>query len=187
MAFTVVVPKSVIEISEHFVENNNLGHRPDNTNGNKEQQMVGVIGQNMMAMALNEPFMKPSTAHDGGVDFVIAGKKIDIKTMGRTVTPTLKYVNNLIASQTKFDVDGYVFSSLNTSNSKLTICGWLPKVSFLFFAKFYEKGTIRERTNNTSFELKADTYEIENDDLIHQIYNWNDLFASISKYDKRRI
>ena len=186
MAFTVVVPQSVIDISEHFVENNNLGRRPDNSNGTKEQQMVGVIGQNMMAMALNEPFMQPSTFHDGGVDFVITGKKIDIKTMGRTVTPTLKYVNNLIASQAKFDVDAYVFSSLNTSNSKLTICGWLPKVSFLFFAKFYEKSTIRERTNSTSFELKADTYEIENDDLIHQVYNWNDLFASISKYDKKR-
>ena len=186
MAFSVLVPPHVVDISEHFVENNNLGRRPDNSNGTKEQQMVGVIGQNMMAMALNEPFMKPSTIHDGGVDFVIGGNKIDIKTMGRTVTPTLQYVNNLIASQTKFDVDGYVFASLNTSNSKLTICGWLPKATFTFFAKFYEKGTIRERTNSTSFELKADTYEIENDDLIHQVYNWNDLFTSISKYDKKR-
>jgi hypothetical protein len=186
MAFTVLVPPHVVDISEQFVEKNNLGHRPDNSNGTKEQQMVGVIGQNMMATALNEPFMQPSTTHDGGVDFVISGNKIDIKTMGRTVTPTLKYVNNLIASQTKFDVDGYVFASLNTNNSKLTICGWLPKTTFTFFAKFYKKGTIRERTNNTSFELKADTYEIENDDLIHQVYSWTDLFANISKYDKSR-
>jgi hypothetical protein len=187
MAFSVVVPPTIVEISEHFVENNNLGMRKDNSNGTKEQQLVGVIGQNMMAMALNQPFMQPSTTHDGGVDFVINGKKIDIKTMGRTVTPTLKYVNNLIASQTKFDVDGYVFASLNTTNSKLTICGWLPKVSFLFFAKFYEKGTIRERTNNTSFELKADTYEIENEDLLHNIYSWNDLIKNIGQHDKRRI
>lgn len=186
MAFSVLVPQSVVEISEHFVENNNLGMRKNNSNGTKEQQLVGVIGQNMMAMALNQPFMQPSTTHDGGVDFVLHGKKIDIKTMGRTVTPKLDYVNNLIACQTRFDVDGYVFSSLNTSNSKLTICGWLPKASFLFFAKFYEKGTIRQRTNNTSFELKADTYEIENEDLIHNVYNWNDLFASIGKHDKRR-
>ena len=186
MAFNIDVPQFVIDISEQFVENNNLGHRPDGSNGTKEQQLVGVIGQNMMALALGKPFMQPSEGHDGGIDFTLFGKTIDIKTMGRTVTPTLQYVNNLIASQTKFDVDGYVFASLNTSNSKLTICGWLPKATFTFFAKFYEKGTIRERTNNTSFELKADTYEIQNEDLIHNIYSWPDLFLNIYNYDKSR-
>jgi hypothetical protein len=185
MAFNVDVPQFVIDISKEFVNNNNLGMRNDDSNGTKDQQLVGVIGQNMMALALGKPFMQPSETHDGGVDFEIHGKKIDIKTMGRTVTPKLEYVNNLIASQTKFDVDGYVFASLNTTNNKLTICGWLPKEAFLFSAKFYEKGTIRQRTNNTSFELKADTYEIENEDLIHKIYGWPDLFLEIYKYDKR--
>ena len=184
MAFSVSVPQLVIDASKEFVEHNNLGMRPDNSNGTKDQQLVGVIGQNMMAHALGLPFMQPTTTHDGGVDFVIHGKKIDIKTMGRTVTPTLKYVNNLIASQTRFNVDGYIFSSLNTINYKLTICGWLPKTTFLWLAKFYEKGTIRERTNGTTFELKADTYEIENEDLIYQIHNWGELFNSI-KNDKK--
>ena len=186
MAFNIDVPQFVVDISEQFVENNNLGHRPDGSNGTKEQQLVGVIGQNMMALALGKPFMQPSESHDGGVDFTLFNKTIDIKTMGRTVTPKLDYVNNLIASQTKFDVDCYVFASLNTTNSKLTICGWLPKATFTFFAKFYEKGTIRERTNSTSFELKADTYEIQNEDLIHNIYSWPDLFLNIYNYDKSR-
>ena len=186
MAFSVQVPQEVIDASKKFVEHNNLGHRPDNSNGTKDQQLVGVIGQNMMAYALGQPFMQPSTTHDGGVDFVIGRKKIDIKTMGRTVTPKLDYVNNLIASQIKFNVDGYVFASLNTTNNKLTICGWLPKATFLFYAKHYPKGSIRERTNNTSFELKADTYEIQNEDLIHKIYNWNDLFTSIQKHDNKK-
>ena len=187
MAFSVTVPPVVIEASKKFVEHNNLGMRPDNSNGTKEQQLVGVIGQNMMAHALGLPFMQSSTTHDGGVDFVIHGKKLDIKTMGRTVTPKLDYVNNLIASQTRFNVDGYIFASLNTLNDKLTICGWLPKATFLWFAKFYEKGTIRERTNGTAFELKADTYEIENEDLIHKVYNWNDLFASIKTSKWRKL
>jgi hypothetical protein len=184
MAFNVQVPELVIEASKFFVEHNNLGMRPDNSNGTKDQQLVGVIGQNMMAHALGLPFMQPTTTHDGGVDFVIYGKKIDIKTMGRTVTPKIDYVNNLIASQTRFNVDGYVFASLNSNNNVLTICGWLPKETFLWFAKFYKKGTIRERTNGTTFELKADTYEIENEDLIHKVYNWSDLFNSI-KNDKK--
>jgi hypothetical protein len=184
MAFNVQVPQLVIDASKKFVEHNNLGMRPDDSNGTKSQQLVGVIGQNMMAHALGLPFMQPTTTHDGGVDFVIHGKKIDIKTMGRTVTPTLKYVNNLIASQTRFNVDGYVFASLNTIDYKLTICGWLPKATFLWLAEFNKKGTIRERTNGTTFELKADTYEIENEDLIYQVKNWGELFNSI-KNDKK--
>ena len=186
MAFNIDVPQFVVDISEQFVENNNLGHRPDNSNGIKEQQLVGVIGQNMMALALGKPFMQPSEGHDGGVDFTIFGKTIDIKTMGRTVPTKINYVNNLFASQIKFDVDCYVFASFNTTNSKLTICGWIPKETFSFFAKFYEKGTIRERANSISFELKADSYEIQNEDLIHNIYNWPDLFLNIYNYDKSR-
>lgn len=185
MAFNIDVPQFVVDISEQFIEKNNLGMRNDSSNGTKEQQLVGVIGQNMMALALGKPFMQATEGHDGGVDFVVHGKKIDIKTMGRTVAPKLEYVNNVIASQTKYDVDGYVFASLNTTNSKLTICGWLPKATFLFSAKHYPKGTIRERTNNTTFELKADTYEIQNEDLIHNVYSWPDLFLNIYKYDKK--
>lgn len=185
MAFSVNVPQAVIDASKQFVANNNLGMRNDNSNGTKDQQLVGVIGQNMMAQALGRPMMKPSTGHDGGIDFVINGVTIDIKTMGRTRTPKLDYVNNLIASQTRFDVDGYVFASFNKETNKLTICGWIPKVTFLFFAKFNEKGTIRTRKDNTTFELKADTYEIENEDLIYKIYSWHDLIKSISQYDKR--
>jgi hypothetical protein len=185
MAFNVQVPNLVLEASQKFVEHNNLGKRPDDSNGTKEQQLVGVIGQNMVAHALGLPFMQPSNTHDGGVDFVIGGKKIDIKTMGRTITPTLKYVNNLIASQTRFDVDGYIFASLNKNTNVLTICGWLPKATFLWFAKLYEKGTLRERSNGTTFELKADTYEIENEDLIYQVHNWHELFDSIKKHDKK--
>ena len=184
MAFNVQVPQLVIDASKEFVEHNNLGMRPDDSNGTKDQQLVGVIGQNMMAHALGLPFMQPTTTHDGGVDFVIHGKKIDIKTMGRKGTPTLKYVNNLIASQTRFNVDGYVFTSLNRNNNVLTICGWLPKTTFLWFAKLHEKGTLRERRDSTVFELKADTYEIKNEDLIYKVHNWQELFDSI-KNDKK--
>ena len=56
----------------------------------------------------------------------------------------------------------------------------------MFFAKFNEKGTIRTRKDNTTFELKADTYEIENEDLIYKIYSWQELIKSISQYDKTK-
>ena len=96
MAFNVDVPQFVIDESKKFIENNNLGMRNDDSNGTKDQQLVGVIGQNMMALALGKRFMQPTTTHDGGVDFEIFGIKLDIKTMGRTRVPQLDYVNNLM-------------------------------------------------------------------------------------------
>ena len=41
-------------------------------------------------------------------------------------------------------------------------------------AKFYKKGTIRNRSNGTSFSTKADLYEIENNKLIN-VDNIDDL------------
>ena len=179
MSFTVDVPQFVIDVSNLFVANNNLGMRRDGSDGSQEQQLVGVIGQNMMALALGKSFMQPSTTHDGGVDFEVFGLKLDIKTMGRTVPPKAHYINNFMASQMKFNVDGYVFASFNKSNSRLSICGWMPKELFIQRADFYKQGTIRNRDDKTGFMVKADMYEIANNRLFHRAKNWAELFVSI--------
>ena len=182
MAFNIEVPKFVIDISTLFVANNNLGQRNDGSDGTQEQQLIGVIGQNMMALALGKKFMQPSETHDGGVDFEVFGLKLDIKTMGRSVCPQLDYVNNLMASQIKFNVDGYVFASFNKSNNVLSICGWIPKEAFLQRANFYEKGTNRIRADKSTFEVKADMYEISNNRLFYRSRNWAELFVSIHQH-----
>ena len=182
MAFNIEVPQFVIDESVLFVQNNNLGQRNDGSDGSPAQQLVGVIGQNMMALALGKPFMKPSTTHDGGVDFEVFGLKLDIKTMGRTVPPQLDYVNNFMASQGKFMVDGYVFASLNSKNNVLTVCGWIPKEKFLERAEFFPRGTMRVRDDSSSFEVKADMYEIENNRLFYRSRNWAELFVSIHQH-----
>ena len=182
MAFNLEIPSFVVTESIAFVEQNNLGQRGNGSDGSQEEQLVGVIGQNMMALALGKPFMKPSTTHDGGVDFEVFGLKLDIKTMGRTVPPQLDYVNNFMASQSKYSVDGYVFASLNKEKYVLTICGWIPKEDFLQRAKFYPRGTMRVRNDNSSFEVKADMYEIENNRLFYRSRNWAELFVSIHQH-----
>ena len=182
MAFNIDVPAFVYQASLEFVTNNNLGMRNDGSDGNQDQQLVGVIGQNMMALALGKPFMRPSTTHDGGVDFEVFGLKLDIKTMGRTVPPQLNYVNNFMASQMKFSVDGYVFASFNKTNNKLSICGWIPKEEFMQRADFYAKGTNRTRDDNTGFFVKADMYEISNSRLFNRAKCWAELFVSIHQH-----
>lgn len=182
MPFNIQVPDFVIQASQEFAENNNLGMRNDGSDGTTDQQVTGIIGQNMMALALGKPFMEPSETHDGGVDFEVFGIKLDIKTMGRNRPPKIDYVNNLMASQTKFNVDGYVFSSFNKTNNVLSICGWIPKELLLQRASFYQKGDVRIRDDNTSFETRADVYEITNKDLYYRAKNWAELFVSIHQH-----
>jgi hypothetical protein len=102
---------------------------------------------------------------DGGFDLIFNGKRIDVKTMGRTVDVKSYYVNNFVSYQKDFNCDIYIFCSLNKLKNILTICGWVTKNELIERALFYDKGTIRKRSNNSQFTLKAPTYEIENNKL----------------------
>jgi hypothetical protein len=182
MAFNVNVPDYIIDASKKFVMACNVGQRGDGSDGNQEQQLTGAIGQNVLLAALGQPFMVPSNGPDGGVDATISGMTFDIKTMGRTVTPRIYYVNNILKSQVKYNVDGYIFASLNKNTMALTICGWLPKDQFLSRAKLYEKGETRTRADNTTFQMRAANYEICMQDVFYMAKNWQELFAEINLF-----
>jgi hypothetical protein len=186
MAFTIDIPDDVIDASIACCNAGNMGNRGDGSDGTKEQQMIGIIGQNMLHLAAGLPLMKPGGGFDGGVDIMIAGLPFDIKTMGRKVTPRLDFVNNLMYSQTKFKVDGYIFSSVNTNDNRMTVCGWLPKALFLERATLFEKGAVRQRADKTTFETKAAMYEIENSKLFYSAKSWQDLFAQIHHFSQCR-
>ena len=157
------IPKELKVKCWDFLKKNNLGNRLE-ANGNKEQQFVGLIGEIMVVNLFGLEY-KFSQGFDGGFDFIYKGKKIDVKTMGRTVDPKPYFVNNFIAFQKDFNCDYYIFTSLNKKTNELTICGYLSKEDLLKKSTLYKKGTKRTRTNGTSFVLKADTYEIENFNL----------------------
>ena len=157
------IPKELKVKCWNFLKKNNLGNRLE-ANGNKEQQFVGLIGEIMVVNLFGLEY-KFSQGFDGGFDFIYKGKRIDVKTMGRTVDPKPYFVNNFIAFQKDFNCDYYIFTSLNKKTNELTICGYLSKEDLLKKSTLYKKGTKRTRTNGTSFILKADTYEIENFNL----------------------
>jgi len=182
MAFTIDIPDEVVDSSIACCKAGNMGNRGDGSDGTKEQQMIGIIGQNMLNIALGLPLMQPGGGFDGGIDAHISGLSFDIKTMGRTVTPRLDFVNNLMKSQTKFNVDGYIFASINTNDNRMTVCGWIPKALFLERATLFEKGAVRQRKDKTTFETKAAMYEIANDKLFYQARSWDELLAGIKHY-----
>lgn len=187
MAFTLDIPDEVVDASIACCKAGNMGNRGDGSDGTKEQQMIGIIGQNMLNLALGQPLMQPGGGFDGGIDAHIHSLSFDIKTMGRKVTPRLDFVNNLMKSQTKFNVDGYIFASVNTNENRITICGWIPKPLFLERAELFEKGAVRQRKDKTTFETKAAMYEISNDRLFYQAKSWEQLFGDIKHYAENKI
>ena len=160
--------------SVKFHQENNIGIR-GHADGSKEEQLTGIIGQNIICLYLGKPFMI-SDGFDGGVDIILNDSTIDIKTMGRNVYPQPYYVNNLMATQLKYNVDNYLFCSYHKKDKVLTVCGWIDKKGFKDKAKFYKEGEVRTRSNGTDFITKADLYEIENK-YLNRINNYNELLG----------
>lgn len=187
MAFTVDVPQYVIDASIKSLNTGKLIQRGDDSDGTSQQQLVGIIGENMVNIAIGRRLVTIDGQFDGGYDFDLFGLRFDVKTMGRKCPPKKEFVNNLIKQQTKFDVDAYIFLSLDTNSNRLTICGWLPKLMLLDRAKLYTKGTVRTRDDHTTFVMKSDTYEIKNEDLFYRSKCWPDLFVELNHYSMEDI
>ena len=166
--FDIQVKNNIIEHCEKQIDKYNFGNRYT-ANGNKEQQLTGIIGQCVVMELFQLEYINGNDGFDNGIDIVytnIFGSiSLDVKTMGRTTSVKPNYTNNFIALQDYFNPKCYIFCSYNKLNKVLTICGWITKQEFINKRRLYPKGTIRERSNGTTFETKADLYEIDVIDL----------------------
>ncbi|MGJ8591290.1 MAG: hypothetical protein ACSHXF_02005 [Aquaticitalea sp.] len=175
--FTIKITNDLFEHCQKMVKTHNFGHR-FTANGNEEQQLTGIIGQSVVMEAFGLGYVDGTSGFDHGVDLIIYGKKVDVKTMGRTTYVKPSYTNNFLKLQDYFDTQIYIFCSYHKLNKEVTICGWIDKSNFVSRRKLFPKGTIRTRTDGTSFTTFADLYEIDMlqlndiksfDDLKHQL------------------
>lgn len=148
-----------IEYATYLVNNCNYGRR-GKFDGDKSKQLVGMLAQTVLADYLKQPRPDTSEGFDGGYDYIINGKKVDVKCMSRKGYVIGNYVHNLIAYQKNYDVDYYIFTSLNTTTNELEICGVINKEQFFSKADLFEKGTVRHK-GKTAFTLEAPTYELK--------------------------
>ncbi len=146
------------------LEKYNFGKRYT-ANGNKEQQLTGLIGQSIVMQLFGFGYIDGSTGFDEGIDLIYNNKSIDVKTMGRNTDVKFSYTNNFLKLQDYFKTEVYIFCSYNKLKKEITICGWIDKDNFKAKRKFYPKGTIRKRFDGTEFTTFADLYEIDNKDL----------------------
>ncbi len=176
--FDVKISPEQIQYAEYQVNTYDFGQRFDG-NGDKRMQRTGIIGQTVFADLIGAPRPNGADGFDGGSDYVINGKKIDIKTMTRKCPVKDFYVHNFVGYQAQFEVDYYIFASFNTSNDVLSICGYVDKDTLFERAEFFPIGTMRTRSDGTQFQTRAPLYEIRQDALF-QVNDLDSLLAGIS-------
>jgi hypothetical protein len=177
--FTVKVDTQVIDYCRILVQNYDFGHRYT-ANGNKEQQLTGIIGQSVIMNLFHMGYVEGASGFDNGIDLIYENKTIDVKTMGRTTDVKRSYTNNFLKLQDYYKTDIYIFCSYHKINHELTVCGWISKADFILKRRFYPKGSIRIRSDNTKFETFSDLFEIDNSHL-NDVKDIIDLKSQLSK------
>lgn len=180
--FKIKVSNDIIAHCKNQIQNYDFGKRGV-ADGSPEQQLTGIIGQSVVMNIFNQGFVDGSTGFDDGEDLKVNCKKIDVKTMGRQTNVKSFYTNNFLALQDKFNTDIYIFCSLNKSNQELTICGWIGKEDFKNKRTFFKKGSIRTRSDGSTFETFADLYEIDMNAL-NTVDNKEELIKQIKSATK---
>lgn len=168
-----------ISYVEELLKTANFGRRGE-FDGNYEQQLTGILAQTVVSDLLKQERPVDTGKPDGGVDFVINGLTVDLKTMGRTVPMKDSFVHNFYASQAKFDTAVLLFASFNKRTKVLTICGWLTKEDFMSKATHFPQGSKRCRDNGTFITVlgKAGNYEIQQS-LLNPLNNAREIFENI--------
>lgn len=166
-----MIPKDIIrkhptdeqvEFCKKFLQKGSIAQR-GKFDGTPEQQFYGLLAQIMVTDLLCMERPVNNGEHDNGVDFVLLGKKFDVKTETRNVRFNHDvYVHNMQELQIHYDTDFYVFCSYNKSIDELEICGYISKEELIARANHFKKGEMRKRTDGTEFEVVAGLYEIQN-------------------------
>lgn len=110
--FDVKVTEEQLRYAADMVERFNFGQR-GRGDGNKKEQLTGILGQTVFADLINAERPNGATGFDGGKDFEINHKRVDIKTMTRSVPMRPDFVHNFVGYQKDYPVDYYVFASFN--------------------------------------------------------------------------
>ena len=142
--FKIKVDEILIEYCKNQVEKYNFGKRVS-ANGNKEQQLTGIIGQSVVMNLFNQGNVNGADGFDGGVDILYNNKTIDVKTMGRNTEVKLNYTNNFLKLQDYFKTEIYIFCSYHKTKKELTLCGWIRESRFHKQKKILSKRN-REKT-----------------------------------------
>jgi hypothetical protein len=95
-------------------------------------------------------------------DFILDGKRIDVKCKARLGYCEDHFEVSVETRQITFDVDEYVFFSYNYTDQVLEYLGSISKAQFLIKAKEWKEGEV---DNENGYEVKRDCHNLQIKDL----------------------
>lgn len=99
---------------------------------------------------------------DRHADFILKGKRIDVKCKDRTVDATTEYEASVEARQKDFNVDWYAFFSYNRVSDKMQFMGWIAKDDYYSQATLLKKGDVN---GTNKWVVSVDCYNLKYEKL----------------------
>lgn len=149
-----------------LVNKTNFGRRGYG-DGDINAQYTGILGEVVMADIIGVERPTGKNGSDNGIDFVVFGKNVDLKTMGRHCPVKPFFTNNLRPYQVSAPnclTDAYLFSSINKDTSIMTFVGYFRK-DHITERYLIPAGAIRQRGKSEPLVNEYDNYEIDCADL----------------------
>jgi hypothetical protein len=101
---------------------------------------------------------------DKNADFILKGKRIDVKCKERSVYCKDFYEVSIEERQIDFDVDWYAFYSYNNKESVLEFLGWISKKEFIDKSRMLISGQI---DCNNGWIVNVDCRNLKINELIN--------------------
>lgn len=136
------------------LEGKNMGMR-GRFDGNSLQQLFGLLGQVVTADILGVPRPEVTGQPDGGVDFIINGKTVDLKVVLRNSYAKTDWMVNLPEPQAKYPTEFLLFMNYNKESGVFQYLGFISKKDFLEKAKYHPVGSTIKRDDGTLLEIQG--------------------------------
>jgi len=95
---------------------------------------------------------------DRNADFIMNGKRVDVKCKERSVFCEDYYDVSVEARQIEYNADWYMFYSYNSKQKVMEFLGGIEKEDFIKIATLYKKGDI-DPSNN--WKVSVDCYNLK--------------------------
>lgn len=148
-----VIDSKTVELAKNWSDfkGNRFSIRTDGTK---------MIASNLAEIVFSRTY--PSSTRisdkDFNADFIMNGKRVDVKCKERTVFCKEWYEVSVEARQIEYDADWYMFYSYNSKEMVMEFLGGIEKEYYVKMATLYRKGDI-DPSNN--WKVSVDCYNLQ--------------------------
>lgn len=164
-AIEIKIDNDIKKIVGDFLKNRNVGERGE-FDGDFRKQYLGFIAEAIVYKFFFGNYPDITIGNDNGIDFVLNGKNIDVKSSETTKKINDNFVVTVVLSQLSNKSEAYIFTFVNPETSILTLVGWIDKKIFLRLSNFVPKGSDRYKSDGSTFKMITDNFDLRISDLL---------------------